>query len=212
MDAGNPDAVAAVVAAGNANDHHRVTDPRPLPEAVAAEEVRPMDLLRMTVQSRGKQLVRYAHSYIGIGLTPVVAVELEKGTKGSLRELVTVARSFGEFRPLRIELEDGRRLPVDSLVFSNIPQMAKVLKLSENGDPEDGEFEVTLTAHEPRWRVLTKAAKAATTGLGPQPAYTEFRFRVLKAAPLQIDGEVMEVEAGDEILVEIAAGALATLR
>ncbi|MCD5309562.1 diacylglycerol/lipid kinase family protein [Kineosporia babensis] len=208
MQAGNPEAVATVVAAGNANDHHRVTAPRPLPEAIEADEVRPLDLLKLTVQGES----RYAHSYIGIGLTPVVAVELEKGSKGSIRELFTVIRSFGRFRPLRIELEDGRRIPIDSLVFSNIPQMAKVLKLSTNGNPEDGVFEVTLTAHEPRWRVLTKAARAATTGLGEQPATTEFRFRALKAAPIQIDGEVQDVEAGDLVQVEIVPAALPTLR
>jgi diacylglycerol kinase (ATP) len=212
MDARNPDAVAVVEAAGNANDHHRVTAPRPLPEAVTANEVGRMDLLRLTIQGPGESLVRYAHSYIGVGLTPVVAVELEKGSKGSMREIGTVVRSFGRFRPLRIELENGERLPIDSLVFSNIPQMAKVLKLSANGDPEDGRFEVTLTAHEPRLKVLTRAIRAATTGLGPQPSVTEYRFTALKAAPLQIDGEVLDVQEGDRVLVEIAPKALATLR
>jgi len=212
MDAQNPDAVAVVEAAGNANDHHRVTAPRPLPEAVSAPEVGRIDLLRLTIQGSGQELVRYAHSYIGVGLTPVVAVELEKGSKGSFRELLTVARSFNRFRPLRIELQDGKRVPIDSLVFSNIPQMAKVLKLSDNGDPEDGRFEVTLIAHEPRLKVVTKAIHAATTGLGAQPSVTEYRFTALKAAPLQIDGEVLDVEAGDRVLVEIAPKALATLR
>ncbi|GAB6899074.1 diacylglycerol/lipid kinase family protein [Kineosporia succinea] len=215
MDAGNTGeqgAVAAVVAAGNANDHHRVTAPRPLPEAIGVGEVRRMDLIHLAVSGPGGEISRYAHSYIGIGLTPVVAVDLEKGTKGSLREIVTVMRSFSKFRPLRIQLDDGRRVPIDSLVFSNIPQMAKVLKLSTNGDPEDGEFEVTLTPHEPRWRVATVFLHAATTGLGPQPAVTEYRFTALKAAPLQIDGEVLEIAGGDRVTVTIAPGALGVLR
>ncbi|GLY28782.1 diacylglycerol kinase family protein [Kineosporia sp. NBRC 101731] len=210
MDAGDTHAVATVVAAGNANDHHRVTAPRPLPEALAEDEVRRMDLLRLSVN--GEKLARYAHSYIGFGITPVVAVELEKGTKGSLREIVTVVRSFNNFRPLRVELADGGRIAIDSLVFSNIPQMAKVLKLSDNGDPEDGLFEVTLTPHEPRWRAVTKAVHAATTGLGEQPSVTDYRFTALKAAPLQIDGEVLEIEEGDRVQIEIAPGALAVLR
>jgi diacylglycerol kinase (ATP) len=212
MEAGNPEVVATVVAAGNANDHHRVTGPRPLPEAVTADEVARMDLLKMTIRGKGPELVRYAHSYIGIGLTPVVAVELEKGSKGSMRELATVVKTFGRFRPLRIQLDGGRRISIDSLVFSNIPQMAKVLKLSDNGDPEDGRFEVTLTPHEPRFKALTKAIHAATTGLGHQPAVTEYRFTALKAAPLQIDGEVLDVDGGDHVSVEIAPKALATLR
>jgi hypothetical protein len=28
---------------------------------------------------------QYAHSYIGLGLTPVMAIDLEKGDKGSLK-------------------------------------------------------------------------------------------------------------------------------
>lgn len=130
-----------------------------------------------------------------------------------LRELATVVRAFNRFRPLRVELADGRRIAIDSLVFSNIPQMAKVLTLSADGDPEDGRFEVTLTPHE-SWggRVLAKVVRAATTGLGPQPSVTEYRFTVLKAAPLQIDGEVMDLRAGDRVRVEIAPRALAILR
>jgi diacylglycerol kinase (ATP) len=212
MDAGNPQATAAVTAAGNANDHRRVTRQRPLPEAVVAGEVVRMDLLKLTVQGTGPARSRYAHSYIGIGLTPVVAVDLEKGSKGSLREIVTVVRSFSRFRPFRIELPGGERIAIDSVVFANIPEMAKVLKLSENGDPDDGRFEVALIRHQPRWRVLGTALKAATQGLGPQPSVTEYRFTALKAMPLQIDGELMDLEAGDRVQVEIAPGALPTIR
>ena len=83
---------------------------------------------------------RYAHSYIGVGLTPVVALELEKGGKGSIRELVHFVRTFSRFRPFRIELSTGERVRVDSLLFANISQMAKVAKLSDNGDPARRSF------------------------------------------------------------------------
>jgi diacylglycerol kinase (ATP) len=43
-----------------------------------------IDLLRLTVGG-SSATTRYAHSYIGLGLTPVVAVDLEKGGKGSVR-------------------------------------------------------------------------------------------------------------------------------
>ena len=108
--------------------------------------------------------------------------------------------------------EDGERVAVDSLVFANIPEMAKVLKLSSNGDPEDGVFEVALTPHRPRLRVLGNALRAATSGLGNQPSVTGYRFTALKAAPLQIDGELLDLAAGDRVGVEIAPGALTTLR
>ena len=84
-------------------------------------------------QRRGRALTRYAHSYIGVGLTPVVAVDLEKGGKGSWREIVSVVRGFARFRPFPIRLEDGRRRSIDSLVFANISEMAKYATLSEAG-------------------------------------------------------------------------------
>ena len=212
MDAGNPDVTAAVVAAGNANDHRRITKEHPLPEAISLGTVTRMDLLRMTFESGGRRETRYAHSYIGVGLTPVVAVDLEKGNKGSLREIVTVVRTFRRFRPFRIELDSGRRMRIDSLVFANIPQMAKVATLSENGSPDDGRFEVITLAHLSKWRVLGTAVRAATRGLGPQPTAREYGFIALQPMPLQMDGEVLRVEAGSRVRVEIAASALRTLR
>ena len=135
MDAGNDRAVSAVRAAGNANDHRRVTREQPLADAIVAGDVRRIDLLRLTVGSGPDAEIRYAHSYIGVGLTPVVAVDLEKGGKGSWREIVSVVRAFSRFRPFPIRLENGRRRSIDSLVFANIAEMAKYAMLSEDGAP-----------------------------------------------------------------------------
>jgi diacylglycerol kinase (ATP) len=66
--------------------------------------------------------------------------------------------------------------------------------------------------HKPKWRVLATALKAVTRGLGPQPTAREYRFTALKPMPLQIDGEVVQVNAGDLIRVEIAPAAVATIR
>src|SRR3712207_5383900 len=113
MQAGNPQVVCAVRAAGNANDHRRVTRQRPLVEAIVAGDVRRIDLLRLTVGSGSAARVRYAHSYIGAGLTPVVAVDLEKGGKGSWRGVATLAPAFSRFRPVPVRLEDGQASPCD---------------------------------------------------------------------------------------------------
>lgn len=142
VEAGNEHAVCAVRAAGNANDHRRVTRERPLADAIVAGDVRRIDLLRLTLGREPDAQTRYAHSYIGVGLTPVVAVDLEKGGKGSWREIVSVLRAFSRFRPFPIRLEDGKRRTIDSLLFANIPEMAKYATLSEDGRPDDGRFEV----------------------------------------------------------------------
>jgi diacylglycerol kinase family enzyme len=211
MQAGNPDAVAAVVGAGNANDHRRTTGERPMLEAILAGDVRRIDLLRMTVGQGPSAKVRYAHSYIGMGLTPVVAIDLEKGGKGSFREIVSVVRTFSRFRPFTIRTDDGRRRKFDSLIFANISQMAKYATLSETGRPDDGAFEVITVPHTAKWRVLATAVKAATRGLGPQPTATHYGFTPLKPIPLQLDGELLDLEAGTPVSIDIATHALATI-
>jgi diacylglycerol kinase family enzyme len=211
MQAGNDRAVCAVSAAGNANDHRRTTRERPLADAIVKGAVSHIDLLRLTVGEPATDL-RYAHSYIGLGLTPVVAVDLEKGDKGSIKEMWTVVRSFAKFRPFEVELSSGSRQQFDSLVFANIAQMAKVATLSEDdGRPDDGQFEVVMLKHTAKWRILATAVKASLRGLGEQPSVSEYHFRTVKPLPLQIDGEVVDLPAGAQVRVDVARKALRTV-
>jgi diacylglycerol kinase family enzyme len=154
----------------------------------------------------------YAHSYIGLGLTPAVAVDLEKSGKGSLRELVTTVRAFAQFRPFEIERPDRTRERFDSIIFANIDQMAKVATLSEDdGRPDDGAFEVITMRHTAKWKLLGTALRASTRGLGPQPSATEYVFTTIKAMPIQIDGEVLDLDARAQVRIDIAPKALRTV-
>jgi diacylglycerol kinase (ATP) len=211
MHAGNPNAVCAVLAAGNANDHRRSTGEQPLVDAIVTGDVRHIDLLRLTVGSDSNAHTRYAHSYIGIGLTPIVAIDLEKGGKGSFKEIVSVVRTFAKFRPFTIDVDPGGLRSLDSLLFANIDEMAKYATLSEDSRPDDGRFEIIALPHTAKWRILAVALKAATRGLGPQPTARHYRFTTVKPTPMQLDGEVIAVEAATSVSVDIAAGALSTL-
>jgi diacylglycerol kinase family enzyme len=208
MKSGATRAAAAVLAAGNANDHRRVVARRPLLDAIVEGRTERLDLLRLAVDDEEP---RYAHSYIGLGITPVVALELERGGKGSLKEIVTTIRAFSRFRPFTIEVDGGRQ-NFDSLVFANIAEMAKYATLSEESRPDDGVFEVVLLPHVSKLRVLATAARAAVRGLGTQPSVREYAFRTVDPMPLQVDGEVLDLAAGARVRVDIAAGALPTVR
>jgi diacylglycerol kinase (ATP) len=96
-------------------------------------------------------------------------------------------------------------------VFANIAQMAKVATLTEGAAPDDGRFEIVTQRHTGKLRVLATALRAATRGLGPQPSATHYAFTALAPMPLQLDGELVELEAGTEVAVDIAPRALATL-
>ena len=212
MDSGNPDAVCAVLAAGNANDHRRVTGRKPLAEAISEGAVRNMDLLRISTGNTPGAHAEYAHSYIGFGLTPVMAIDLERGSKGAIKEMFSVMRTFSKFKPFEIRQKDGVRRKFDSLVFANISQMAKYATLSEAEDhPSDGKFEVITFPHMPKWRTLLTALRATTKGLGDQPSLESYRFTTLKPIPYQIDGEVKSAAAHTEIRIESVPRVLATL-
>lgn len=211
MQAGNDEAVCAVMAAGNANDHRRATRRQPLIEAIVAGEVRRIDLLRLTTRSGQDSHEQYAHSYIGLGITPIVAIDLEKGGKGSLREIVSVVRTFTRFRPFELVLADSSRRRFDSLVFANISEMAKYASLSEDSRIDDGLFEVIELPHTAKWRIAATALKAATSGLSAQHTVHRYEFTTVAPAPLQLDGEVLELSAGTSVTVEIAPHALATV-
>jgi diacylglycerol kinase (ATP) len=211
MHTANPDAVCAVLAAGNANDHRRSTSEQPLLDAIVDGKVRRIDLLRLTIGTGTAAHTRYAHSYIGMGLTPIVAIDLEKGGKGSFKEIVSVVRTFAKFRPFTIHVDPGGVRSLDSLLFANIDEMAKYATLSEDSRPDDGRFEVITLPHTAKWRILGIALKAATRGLGPQPTARHYRFTTTKPTPMQLDGEVIAIEAATPVSVDIAPGALATL-
>ena len=214
LDQPGTEALAAVAAGGNANDHRRSTRRMPLVDAIVAAHAtgrpRHLDLLRLTVRSADRRWDRYAHSYIGLGLTPSMAVGLERDRKGAIAELLSVMRTFTTLTPVEI-VRAGRRELYDSLVFANVARMAKYGRLSKFGRPDDGLFEVVSRRHGRRWRIAAMALRATTIGLGAQAHVSRVDFATITAAPFQIDGEVLHLEANSQIVIDCAAHALTTV-
>lgn len=201
------DPVCAVMAAGNANDHRRMVGKRPLINAITAQDISHLDLLEVKWSDKR----RFAHSYAGLGLTPVVAVELNRHTLNSLKELILIIKTYWRYQPLKIELSQ-KKLQLDSLVFANISGMAKVIKLSEDGKPNDGRFEVVTVPHRHKLSMVLWAVKSATVGLGKQPQAQKLTFRTLEKMPMQLDGEVVKLAARTRVQVSIAHRKLKTVR
>jgi diacylglycerol kinase (ATP) len=133
----------------------------PLVDGIVAAHVRGrprhLDLLRLTVRSADSEWNQYAHSYIGFGLTPLVAVGLKRDWKGTIAELLSVLRTFTTLMPVEIVRSGDRRELYDSLVFANVARMAKYGRLSKFGRPDDGLFEVVSRRHGRRWRIAAMA-------------------------------------------------------
>ncbi|MDB5168865.1 MAG: diacylglycerol kinase catalytic region [Candidatus Saccharibacteria bacterium] len=211
IDSGNPDAVCAVLPAGNANDHSRTMQDAPLLDLIIKGKVTQIDLLKVVVRKVGGGVTtRYAHSYIGLGLTPVVAVELNKHTLNAFREMLVAIRAFYKYQPFKIEHADTV-IKLDSLLFANINQMAKILTLAPKNRPDDGKFELISFPAGHKWQLFKRLAKAAANRLDPPQRISRYQFTALKNMPLQLDGEVMKLPYGSQVTVASAAKALKTI-
>lgn len=179
----------AVLAAGNANDHSRTVQNESLYKAIVANRVKKLDVLKMTVQNGTSVEERYAHSYIGLGLTPVVATELNKTDLNAIKELWIVLRTFYKYRPFKIR-HNNRTKELDSIIFANIGEMAKVLTIATDAKPDDGVFEVVTFPHAHKLRLIRQLVKATVTGLEKPNKHKKYQFTILKNMPVQLDGEV----------------------
>jgi diacylglycerol kinase (ATP) len=215
LDASGTGALAAVAAGGNANDHRRSTRRMPLVDSIVAAHARGrarhLDLLRLTVRSAGGEWNQYAHSYIGFGLTPLMAIGLKRDRKGTVAELLSVLRTFSTLTPVEILRTDGRRELYDSLVFANVARIAKYGRLSIFGRPDDGLFEVVSRRHGRRWRIAVMALRAATIGVGAQAHVSRVEFATVDGVPFQIDGEVCHLAPHSGLIIDCAPHALTTV-
>lgn len=203
--------ICAVLPAGNANDHRRTLRKRPLSEAIKKEKIENIDLLHIEAKTGKDTLTKYAHSYIGLGLTPVVAVELNKHTLNAFKETWIVTKTFLRYRPFKIRINDSV-YRLDSIIFTNVSDMAKLLTLSKNAKIADGKFEVISFPHSNKIKLIGKFFKSATSGLQPAKSYRTYSFTILKKMPIQLDGEVEFLPKGTQVTINSKRKFLETLR
>lgn len=201
-------ATCAVLPAGNANDHRRTVAKRPLAESIIEDKVSRIDVLQVSM-GNGDGVVRYAHSYAGLGITPTVAIELNRNRLSRLKETLIVAKSIRDYQPFQIRV-DGVVKTFDSLIFANIAQMAKVLTIAENAEPDDGLFEVVEFPFKNKPRLLGKLALATVKGIKGR-SVRSYEFELIKDLPMQLDGEVEYLKEGAKVTVRSLPKALRTI-
>lgn len=200
----------AVLGAGNANDHFRAMEESPLVQAIVSGSIRRLDLLRLRMAPPGQEEIhRFAHSYAGLGLSPTVAVELNRQELDRIKE---VAISWQTLRRAETfaALVDGKKRRYNSLIFGNIDRMAKVLSLDPEADPGDGRFEVVAIQARGFWGLLVSLARSAILRPRPDLRTDRFSLTVIDESPIQLDGEIIHLPAGTRISVTSAAGAIET--
>jgi diacylglycerol kinase (ATP) len=204
--------VCAVLPAGNANDHSRTMQHKPLWKAIKRGQITKIDLLKVSIESPGNELrwVRYAHSYVGLGLTPDIATELNRRPLNIFRETSLVVKMLFKYRPFEIR-HRRETLVLDSLIFANINKMAKVLRLAKKNQPDDGRFEVIVFPHTSTLLLIKKVLRAATVGLKTTYRARKYSFVVVQDMPMQLDGEVTRLAVGSKVEIVAARKMLPTI-
>lgn len=193
---------AGLLPAGNANDHYHDVHDVGLVEAITAGKTRQLDLIKLTATTDGKSFERYAHSYIGFGLTPKVGKELNRVDLNRFNEILIVLKALFSLQPVKV-IRDGKRLTCDSLVFSNISKMSKVLSLSKNSANDDGKFEITIFRRRNKLRLIKLLLKASTSGLTDAEKKESYTFQTIKKILVQVDGEISAIDANSKVSIDI---------
>jgi diacylglycerol kinase (ATP) len=198
LDEGKSSPICAILPGGNANDHYSNTARRPLIEALMEESVEQLDLLRL----KFADTTRYAHSYIGLGLTPLVAAKLNRHSLTVLKEAWLALKAYWGLRPLEI-ITDSKKIQFDSILITTVESMAKHLTIAKDNDPRDGMFELLIWKHGNKLRLTFTLIKAILGLKIPHKKVTEFAFTTRKAMPVQLDGEIVKLPKNT--LITIAA-------
>lgn len=202
----NPRAVAGVLPSGNANDHWNFMHHGNTVRRIARSDIEQIDVLKI---SRGSWY-RYAHSYIGLGMTPQIGEVLTANKLNPFKEAWLVLTSIFKVRPVKIEV-DGDTKRYDHLVFSNIGRMSKFLKVADHGTIHDGKFEVIEVKSGTLTGLVRYLFRAASTGVQADTTTDCYTFTCLRPLKVQLDGEVVEFDKGDEVTITSEQRILSTI-
>lgn len=195
-------AVAGLLPAGNANDHYHMMHDEDTIEAIRQAKVNDIDVLKLSSVVSGQPFERYAHSYIGIGLTPKVGQELNKQKLNAINEIGIVLRALFFLHPIKVIIDNHTRT-YDSVIFSNIRKMSKVLAISETAKTDDGMFEVTAFKRRNKLSLISALLRASTLGLRGSKKVSNYQFKTIKPLLVQLDGEIFTIDAQAEVTITI---------
>jgi diacylglycerol kinase family enzyme len=196
LSSNNPKVIAGVLPSGNANDHYNFVHRGDVVQRVIAEDIDEVDVLKVETP----EWTRYAHSYVGLGVTPQIGEVLTKNTLNPLKESWLVATHLFKVHPVKI-LVDGHVRRYDHLVFSIIGKMSKYLTLDENASVTDGLFEETAKRHGTVIELLRHFFQAVATSSSDVQKTERRELTILRATTIQLDGEVYNLAKGDKVVV-----------
>ena len=190
--------VTGLLPAGNANDHWHNLHDEDLIDSIEHEASTQIDLLKLSGTVDGKPVVRYGHSYIGFGLTPHVGSELNKNKLGIFNQIWIVGKALLAVRSVRLKIGEKSKL-YDSIIFSNVDKMSKVLKISAPSRMNDGKFEVTIFKKRNKIKLILLLLKSSIVGVKEDMSVDSFHLETVRKTSVQIDGEISVLDTHSKV-------------
>ncbi|MES2875947.1 MAG: diacylglycerol kinase family protein [Patescibacteria group bacterium] len=200
----------AVLPSGNANDHHRAVAPSDMIDSIVKGKTRTIEAIMVKSIVDGKSWQRYAHSYVGFGLTPQVGKILTDVRPNVLTEKWHVLRHIFSFKHVTME-SDGKVHRYHSLVVATIDRMSKVIKLDESANFNDGKMEVYESKYLSPFRTLKELLFAGVRGVSRTSRTHRLVVTTTKPLLVQLDGEVFTLDGKSEVVLTCEKDSIKTL-
>lgn len=203
-------AAMAVLPSGNANDHYAAVASDDLVKNISKGTSRRIEAIRLESYVGNKKWVRYAHSYVGFGITPKIGKELTIRKLNAFNEKWHTLYQLMRFKHVDISDEKTVRR-YSSLMFSTIGRMSKIIRLEDSADQHDGKMEVYETEYQSPWQLLGMLLHASLRGLAKSDRVERYRLRTIERTMVQLDGEVFTLDADSDILLSCEKSAIRTV-
>jgi diacylglycerol kinase family enzyme len=198
-----------VLPSGNANDHYKQLHQGDTVDHIVSGRCHHIDVLTITAEAPDYSWKRYAHSYVGFGVTPEIGQQLNEAELNAANEVIISIKSLLKSKPFTIKRK-GKKQESQSIVMSNIAKMSKVFGLAKSAKVNDGLFEVfELPASKPF--MFGVIVKSATVGLRYTEQTDHYDLTTIAVLPVQCDGEVFDIPARATVRIGIEQQALACI-
>lgn len=205
-------AVVVVLPSGNANDHHRAVSHKSMIRRIVDAEIIVIDGIKIDATIDGRPWRRFAHSYIGFGLTAYIGRKLTEATLNPINEKWLVVKYMLLFRSITLQIQpDLRWHHYASVIFSNINRMSKVIRLAPDAHLKDNRIELYQLRSRSFVRMLISLLFASTVGFKPVAQIERQVLLANKPVDVQLDGEVYILDGDRKITVSVAKNAIRTL-
>ncbi len=198
--------VTGLLPSGNANDHYKQLHKPFLIRQILSGSYQNIDVLKLSGKVDGKTWHRFAHSYIGFGLSSEVGKKLNAADLNAKNEIVIFMKTLLGSKPFSISV-NGEVVDSHNIILSNVGKMSKVLSLSKTAKVNDGEFEV-FTSGSNKADMVSDLVKSATLGVPHEERTNRYSFKTIKRLGVQLDGEVYTLDEHTNVVVTIEHKAL----